>query len=259
MKSKSKDDSAINATTSVINPESSASKCNAIWKRNCPKCNRELSYTQRSNWQAANRIGSLCRSCRVISDVTREKHRVEKLGKSGTPRTEEVKQKLREWHKNSMTDEMRQRRDAWKHNMSADTRNKLRARRMGKEASETTREKLRMIRLEKVKEMGGFPSFNKAACDFMNELSGKLGFHFRHAMNGGEAVICGYSVDGYDRDKNVVFEYDESRHENLTRKMKDMRREERMRNKVGCEILRYSERFNKLYQSYPTHSVLINI
>jgi len=230
---------------------------NIQWKRNCPKCNRELSYTQQSNWRAANRIGSLCRSCRVISDVTREKHRLEKLGKAGTPRTEEAKQKLREWHKNSMTDEIRQRRDAWKHNMSADTKNKLRACRIGKEASEITREKLRIIRLEKVREMGGFPSFNKTACDFMDGLVGKLGFQFRHAMNGGEVAICGYSVDGYDEDKNVVFEYDESRHENLTRKEKDMRREKRMRDKIGCEIIRYSERFNRLYKSYPTYSMIM--
>jgi hypothetical protein len=259
MKSKSKDDSAISVTINGTNPESSAVKCNAIWKRNCPKCTRELSYTQQSNWRAANRIGSLCRCCRVISDVTREKHRLEKLGKAGTPRTESVKQKLREWHKNNMTDEMRQRRDAWKHNMSADTKNKLRLRRTGQTASEMTREKLRIIRLEKVREMGGFPSFNKTACDFMDALAKKLGFQFRHAMNGGEVAICGYSVDGYAKDKNVIFEYDESRHENLTRKTKDMRREKRMRDKIGCEIIRYSERFGKLNQSYPTHSIPINL
>lgn len=230
-----------------------------ILKRNCPKCNCELNYTHPSNWRVANRKKSLCRSCRIISQETREKHRVAKLGKPGTPRTEENKQTLREWYKNNMTDEMISRRDAWKQNVTDETKNKLRNRRIGKKASDTTKEKLRNIRLQIVKDIGGFPSYNKVACDFMDLISNKLGLNFQHAMNGGEVILCGYSVDGYDKINNVVFEYDEKRHENLTRKLKDISRTENIVKNIGCEVIRYSERFNRLYKSFPTYSTPINL
>ena len=126
-------------------------------------------------------------------------------------------------------------------------------------ASEETREKLRNIKLRAIKELGGFPSYNQTACLFMNEVQEKLGFDFQHALNGGEVTICGYSVDGYDKNKNVVFEYDEKRHENPTRKTKDMRRMELMIQHCGCAVIRYSEKFNRLYKSYPTYSEIINL
>ena len=228
---------------------------NIEWKRLCPKCKMELYYNHKTNLLAAVRKNSMCRSCRIISDETREKHRQAKLGVS---LSKEHRQVLKNsWIGKHHSDDTKQKMKIIHENVNEETREKLRHKRIGQKASEETKEKLRNIRLEIVKQMGGFPSFNRKACEFIDSIQSKLGLQFRHALNGGEVFICGYSVDGYDKDKNIVFEYDESRHENLTRKIKDMRRTERMINKTGCEIIRYSERFKKLYKSYSTYSMII--
>lgn len=223
---------------------------NIILKRNCPKCNCELNYTHPSNWRAANRKKSLCRSCRIISQETREKHRVAKLGKPGTPRTDENKQALREWYKNNMTDEMISRRDAWKQNVTDETKNKLRNLRIGKKASDTTKEKLRNIRLQIVKDIGGFPSYNKIACEFMDSISNKLGLNFQHAMNGGEVYIkeLGYWVDAYDKDRNIVVEYDEGHHN--TRIEQDTRRMNEIINHWKCRFFRYNSVIDEMKEYF---------
>lgn len=37
-------------------------------------------------------------------------------------------------------------------------------------------------------------------------------WNLQYYANGGECKIYGYFVDGYDKDLNIVFEYDEARH-----------------------------------------------
>ena len=38
----------------------------------------------------------------------------------------------------------------------------------------------------------------------------------QYEFNGGEIVVSGYSLDGYDKEKNIVFEYDEPKHNILS-------------------------------------------
>mgnify|MGYP001607904393 CR=1 FL=1 len=38
-----------------------------MWKRNCPICNKELTYTQKHNWVSANVNVTRCSHCRVIN------------------------------------------------------------------------------------------------------------------------------------------------------------------------------------------------
>ena len=40
---------------------------------------------------------------------------------------------------------------------------------------------------------------------------------------GGGIEICGYKVDGYDKEKNIVFEYDEKHHYDVIWKFKRKR------------------------------------
>lgn len=227
------------------------------WKRLCPKCNKELFYSHKSNFNAATKKNSLCRNCRVISDDTKEKHRQAKIGFHLTP---DHREKLRNsWLGKHHTDQAKSKMNAWKKNVSEETRRKLRDARLGKTASDETREKLRNIKLMAITQLGGFPSYNRKACAFIDAIQSKLGVSLQHAMNGGEVYICGYSVDGYDKSKNIVFEYDEPRHENPSRKIKDIHRTKLMMEKTGCDVIRYSERFNRMYKSYPTHSEIINL
>ena len=70
--------------------------------------------------------------------------------------------------------------------------------------------------------------------------------------NGGEFKICGYFVDGYDKDLNIVFEYDEPKHyidiENNLLKDKDIQRQNIIINKLNCSFWRYNEKLNLLYK-----------
>jgi hypothetical protein len=54
--------------------------------------------------------------------------------------------------------------------------------------------------------------YNKNACEFMDRWGSENGYKFEHALNGKEFNVASYWVDGYDKEKNVVFEYDEKHH-----------------------------------------------
>ena len=83
----------------------------------------------------------------------------------------------------------------------------------------------------------------------MDEYGKQNGYNFQHAMNGGEYHVKGmrYFLDGYDKEKNVVFEYDEKKH--YTRgnlKEKDIRRMNEIKNHLKCKFLRYNEKTKEL-------------
>jgi hypothetical protein len=96
------------------------------------------------------------------------------------------------------------------------------------------------------------PKSNPIACKFMDEWGNDHGYVFQHAMNGGEVFIkpLGYWVDGYDRDKNVVFEYDEPLHfyKNGELKEKDVRRMNEIKEVVGCKFIRYNEQRREIVE-----------
>lgn len=73
----------------------------------------------------------------------------------------------------------------------------------------------KIIRLNKIIEDGVFqwPSYNKRACNIIEKYGKKNGYNFQHALNGGEKRILCYWVDGYDKNKNVVIEYYEKKHD----------------------------------------------
>ena len=189
-------------------------KQNKIYKRNCPKCNRELVYKSYRGMWRANKFHVLCKSC-IHKGVNNYLY-----GKH-----------LSDTHKENIS----------KSNI-------------GKKHTEEIKEKLRIFALQRIKKQGTIISFNPKACQFMDNFGRENGYNFRHALNGGEVDIIGYYLDGYDKERNVIFEYDECEHEKTRQKMKDLKRSERLINKLGCKIIRYSEKFNKLYQSFSTKS-----
>lgn len=125
-----------------------------------------------------------------------------------------------------------------------------------KHASEITKLKQRLSRLRWLEKTGGRNPhngkfFNKTACLYLDELSLNNGWNLQHALNGGERVIYGYSVDGYDVDKNIIVEYDEPRHydKNGNLKPKDIKRMKRIIDHTKCEFYRYNEK-NKTLTKY---------
>lgn len=115
------------------------------------------------------------------------------------------------------------------------------------------------IRNSTIKYIENLPNYNgtKAryshkACEFINFLNKENNWNLQHAENGGEISICGYFVDGYDKDLNIVFEYDEPAHyknkENNILKDKDIKRQQNIINELQCEFWRYNEYLNLLYK-----------
>ena len=85
------------------------------------------------------------------------------------------------------------------------------------------------------------PSFNIIACKIIDEYGKRCGYNFRHALNSGEFKVPNlkYFVDGYDVDKNVVIEVDESHHK--YQEKKDKIREDEILNKLKCLLIRLND------------------
>jgi hypothetical protein len=92
----------------------------------------------------------------------------------------------------------------------------------------------RIARLNKV-----MPNFNKNACRIIDEYGNEYGYRFQHALNGGEIRVIGYSLDGYDKKKNVVIEYYENAHKKRWRR--DLIRKRRIVKHLGCKFIELKE------------------
>lgn len=93
-------------------------------------------------------------------------------------------------------------------------------------------------------------NYNETACKFIDELNIKNNWNLQHAMNGGEYKIGPYHVGGYDKELNIVFEYDEkhSKHTQIKGILRDKCRQAYIIEKLNCEFWRYSEKDNLLYK-----------
>ena len=97
---------------------------------------------------------------------------------------------------------------------------------------------------------GIFRNYNQKACEFIDKLNKEREWNFQHGMNGGEVELYGYFVDGYDKERNIIFEYDEPHHYQIRGglKNKDLIRQKTLINEIKPKLfIRYDERNNKLY------------
>ncbi len=119
----------------------------------------------------------------------------------------------------------------------------------GRKHTEATKRKKREIMLNHVDRLGGV-GIGKKECQYLDSLSHKMGWHLRHAGNGGQFKVCGYSVDGYDEKLNIVVEYDEPRHYLPDGKLKprDVKRMNEIKSELGCRFYRYDEKRDFFYE-----------
>ncbi len=127
------------------------------------------------------------------------------------------------------------------------TKELIRIKATGRKVLEKSRRKNRETKLNLIKQRGWL-KINPAACEFIDKLNRERGWNLQHDKNGGEYSFCGYSVDGYDKEKNIIFEYDEPYHNSLKRKTKDMIRQKIIIEEVKPNLfIRYDEKNKKLY------------
>jgi hypothetical protein len=95
----------------------------------------------------------------------------------------------------------------------------------------------------------GGARYSIEACKFMNELNAKMNWNLQHAENGGEYRIGHYYLDGYYKELNIAFEYDENKHHygyNDELSEKDLKKMKIIKEKLHCRFFRYNVRKKEL-------------
>lgn len=117
----------------------------------------------------------------------------------------------------------------------------------GKHHSLESRHKTRISTLEYLKSVKGHikPRYNVNSIPIIEKYSSEYGWNMQHAENGGEINMFGFWLDGYDKEKNIIFEYDEPRHyidvDNNILRQKDIDRQNFLIEKLHCTIYRFNE------------------
>ena len=223
MKSENKTENDMNDSTKKIVIESKKKNLQDIiqtkWKKKCPKCDKQIEFTSRSALRRSVRKNSLCKTC---SNLTYFNPRF-----TGKKHNEN-------FYKTRPIGE--------KHHY------------FGKNLSEECRNKISLTMRLKRQSVYSAANFNPVACEYFNKLNEHNHWNLQHALNGGEVRVIGYSLDAYDRDKNIVVEYDEPKHYlNGKLREKDVLRQQRIIAHLGCKFHRFNERTQKLYEvSYQT-------
>lgn len=90
----------------------------------------------------------------------------------------------------------------------------------------------------------GFRGFyNKGACEFIENVNLQKGLHLQHQLNGGEVQVGPYFLDGYDKERNLVFEYNELNHYLKQEKIeKDEYRRNYIISQLNCSFFIYNEK-----------------
>jgi len=183
------------------------------WTRICPGCGKELSYHSYKKMWECNKYNRRCRKCAGIA-------------RRGYTHTEHAKDKIKKARAKQTTPWLGKKRP----DMIGDNNPAKRP---------EVRKKLRKAALDRLKRKGQvIPNYNPEGCRAIDEYGKQHGYNFQHAENGGEFHIkeLGYWVDGYDKEKNVVVEYDEPHH---NKKIDvDKRRQLEIEKHLGCQFIR---------------------
>jgi hypothetical protein len=198
-----------------------------ITERNCPKCNKIIKYPSGNICYKAGQKNRVCREC----NGTAIKH-------SKNPK---------EWHRKCPTCNKDMFYLSLKGYLRSKNKNSLCIKCATIIASNKDSVRLcrRVRRLRCVT-----PCFNKTACMYFDMLNLERNWNLQHALNGGEIKVLGYSLDAYDKEKNIVVEYDEPSHYTKDNKLKikDVNRQEEIINELNCKFYRYNECTQTLYE-----------
>jgi len=187
-----------------------------MYKRKCPNCERTVKHKNYCSYRFSIRTNRRCILCRPVQPPNRPK-----------PDTIIRMSKERSGKGNPMYGKHHSK----KIKLIIGKASKARIR---TPHTEETKKKLRESQLKK-----SIPNYNPDACRIIDKFGKKHGYMFQHAMNGGEVRVIGYSLDGYDKEKNVVIEYYENVHRKRWRK--DLCRKRQIMKYLGCKFIELKE------------------
>lgn len=125
---------------------------------------------------------------------------------------------------------------------------------LGRHHSDITKCKMRISAAKYLQTIRDTPCrYNKSSIAILEEIAKEHEWNIQHAENGGEFYTgIGYFVDAYDKEKNIVLEYDEPIHyidvENNILREKDLIRQKNIIDHLHCEYWRYNEATQKLWK-----------
>ena len=232
------------------------------WIRNCPECNKEIFYSdiRRRNW--SKKYNFLCKSCSKIGERNgcfgfgclfegTKNHRFGKINSTEHRHKISVNRRgISSGHHSLETKLKIKNSNIGKHHSipSIETRLRMSKSKIGKKHKNETLIKMRISTLNRIKKQGGIICYNPKACEYFNKLNEEKKWNLQHSKNGGEIECIGYSLDAYDKNLNIVVEYDEPRHYDIygNLKPKDIKRMDEIKTHLGCKFLRYNEKIKEL-------------
>ena len=228
------------------------------WCRKC-SCGKEIVYSSRRSAYIScmHKMENTCRACSPTgikhrmygnlciwnkhpkSDITLKKMSESHLGHNHSEETKRKMSSSQKGNKNGF----------YGKNHREETILFLKEKSKNRIVSEETREKLRKHRWQQIEKLGVKTSnYNPRACEYIDKLNEEKGWKLQHALNGGEVRVSWYFLDGYDKEKNIVFEYDEIGHNTQKYKQKDLERQKRIVERIKPSLfIRYDEKTNTLY------------
>ena len=203
---------------------------NGQYTKQCPTCGKLQSYTQICHLNRAIKNNLSCQSCckigTILSAETRNKLSELRKGKNncrnGIRHTEESKHKMsvsKSGKNHPMYGVTGVNHHSFGRKLSDEYKEKISKSLRGRKHSLEHCRKIRLSTIDFISNCtlnGGqlFPRYNPTACSYFDNLSKLNGWSLQHAMNGGEHYLksLGYWLDAYDKDKNIIVEYDEKWH-----------------------------------------------
>lgn len=122
----------------------------------------------------------------------------------------------------------------------------------GRHHTEENKRKIREGMAKYFENNGYGANTSEKACVYIDRLNEQNHWNLQHAKNGGEIVVCGYYLDGYDKERNIVVEYDEPYHyidvyNNILRE-KDIKRQNEIIKEINPIFYRYNQKIDLLYK-----------
>jgi hypothetical protein len=182
------------------------------YKRNCPKCNKLQVYKFYNSLYKATKGNKLCKSCCRIGEKFSSEHK-----KKLSERKIGTKQTMNARLKNSNTQRQRYLDPAVRKMTSETTRIALH------------RPDIRKKHIESMIKVNLLGNSTDIGCNELLNKWNRLGFIFEpNYQVHTDDFLC--YLDGYDKEKNIVMEYDSKYHQKPSQKERDLVRQEKIIN-----------------------------
>jgi hypothetical protein len=234
--------------------------------RKCPSCGKDIVFSGtpekvRYNLRRSENNNSKCSSCSKIGHKISENGRNSlKKHNIGKHCSDETKQKLSIFNKGKkLSDQTIQKLKEYHSKVEnpakrIEIRQKLSQVAKGRKHSDDTKRKISIkskeMMMKYIEKLGikVKPNFNIKSIEYLDKLNEERGWNLQHAKNGGEIRILCYYPDGYDKERNIIVEYDERRHYDIygQLKKKDIIRMNEIIGRLHCKFYRYNEKRGEL-------------